>query len=133
MLAGWQECRDIFIVKYQAPLQDHDQQQTGPQAARQSGLALHTDGSIISFNVLLSEPVDFDGGGTFFSHLGRVVAPDQGEAVVHDGKKQHAGVPITRGVRYLLVGFVEVSKLLGVAFAVFGVISWFGGKVLITF
>jgi hypothetical protein len=84
------------MVKYEAPLAQAEGAEPQVMAAqRQSGLALHTDGSIISFNVLLGDPVvDFDGGGTYFPHLGCVVAPDQGGAVVHDGKKKHAGIPV---------------------------------------
>ena len=93
-------CRDLFIVKYEAV--------EGAQAS----LGLHTDGSIISFNVLLSAPSEFAGGGTFFKHLGKTIGPpqvDQGGCVVHDGKYPHAGVAITAGRRCVLVGFVETE------------------------
>ena len=90
-------CRDLFFVKYEfAP-------------GQQSGLARHTDGSVISFNVLLNPHAEFDGGGTHFTHLGRAVQIEQGGCVVHDGKVEHAGVPISRGKRMLMVGFVETT------------------------
>lgn len=94
---GHLACRDLFFVKYEAA------------SGAQAGLARHTDGSVLSFNVLLNDPVEFDGGGTYFTHLGRAESTGQGGCVLHDGKLEHAGVPITRGKRMLMVGFVETT------------------------
>lgn len=102
-------CRDRFIIKYSCPHDCVDSTTTSDTPAHRAGLGLHIDGSIISFNVLLNSPGEFAGGGTFFKHLNTVVHLDQGEAVVHDGKQKHAGVPITSGCRYILVGFVEAQ------------------------
>lgn len=41
---------DAFIVKYDAERQNH--------------LQLHTDASLLSFNILLNDGSEFDGGGT---------------------------------------------------------------------
>ena len=41
-----------------------------------------------------------------------VVEINQGDCVVHSGTVLHAGRNITRGKRYLLVGFVEASTSL---------------------
>lgn len=103
---------------------------------------MHTDGSIFSFNLLLNEPTDFDGGGTFFEATGQTVSADtitrspchaessrqplplvrpprhatppqvrasRGAAVGHSGQARHSGVAITRGERYLLVGFIACA------------------------
>ena len=45
------------------------QDETGASAAEgeQRGLNMHADGSLFSFNVLLTDPAEFEGGGTFFS------------------------------------------------------------------
>ena len=94
---GSSYCRDLFVVKYSA----------APGA--QADLKPHTDGSIISFNVLLNDSAEFDGGGTHFLHLDATISAERGGCVVHDSKYTHAGQPITRGVRYLLVGFVETT------------------------
>ena len=48
--------QDAFVVRY--------------DAAGQGGLATHTDDSELSFNLLLSEPADFAGGGTSFEAAG---------------------------------------------------------------
>jgi hypothetical protein len=75
----------------------------------QRDLTIHTDGSLFSFNLLLGEPSDFDGGGTFFEPTKRTVSPPRGGAVAHSGHVRHGGAPISRGVRHLLVGFVGVA------------------------
>ena len=85
--------RDIFIVKY--------------SASSQRGLKAHTDGCLMSFNVLLSHPNDFDGGGTWFKSIDSVVQLAQGDCVYHDANIVHQGIDITRGERYILVGFVD--------------------------
>jgi hypothetical protein len=84
---------DLFIVKYK-----HDEQ---------NFLEMHADGSIISFNILLSEQNDFEGGGTCFDD-GLVIKSEQGDLIIHNGKIKHSGLPITKGTRYLLVGFVYI-------------------------
>ena len=56
--------------------------------------------------VLLSPPAAFEGGGTRFEPTGHIARPRRGMAVGHSGQVRHAGEAITRGERYLLVGFV---------------------------
>ena len=110
--------RDLFFVRY-----SHTAAASGVRGA-QKGLEAHRDGSPISFNVLLNSADDFDGGGTFFEEdrdVGRDDAPDaqtalpprtvrriaRGDCLVHSGKQRHGGVPVTRGERFLLVGFID--------------------------
>ncbi|KAI9323365.1 hypothetical protein BX666DRAFT_1886116 [Dichotomocladium elegans] len=85
--------RDIFIVKYRADAQ--------------SGLRSHTDGCLISFNVLLNSPAEFEGGGTWFASTNTVVTIGQGDCVFHDARIMHKGVDIVRGERFILVGFID--------------------------
>jgi len=82
--------KDLFIVKYK-----HDEQ---------NFLEMHSDGTIISFNILLSEQNDFEGGGTCFDD-GLVIKSEQGDLIIHNGIIRHSGLPITQGTRYLLLGF----------------------------
>lgn len=93
---------DLFLVRYTAD----------GGADGQRGLRPHRDRSLLSFNVALSDPRAFDGGGTRIDALGgRIVRPRaQGDLVVHSGKLRHTGVPVTRGTRHILVGFVGVSS-----------------------
>ena len=85
--------RDLFFVKY--------------DLLKQNELKLHRDGSLISFNILLNKSSQFEGGGTYFKHLNKVITINKGDCVIHSGKVLHAGHPITSGERYILVGFLD--------------------------
>jgi hypothetical protein len=99
------EVYDWFYVKYSA------------EPGEQRELRRHADASLFSFNILLSDPSsDFEGGGTFFESSGWTTRIPQGAALVHGGDVIHGGYPVTRGERYILVGFVEVMR--GPAYAV---------------
>lgn len=89
--------RDLFFVKYEA------------RRGERSDLALHRDGSVLSFNVLLNSADDFTGGGTYFDALQRTVHVTQGNAVVHSGKVLHGGAPVLTGLRQILVGFLDIA------------------------
>jgi len=91
--------RDLFFVRYSAE---------EPRGQRE--LAVHRDGSILSFNILLNKPEDFDGGGTFIEPDDRTYQIGQGDCFVHAGKVRHGGAAITRGERYLLVAFVDLAE-----------------------
>jgi hypothetical protein len=88
------DIRDLFVVKY------HEQ--------TQNKLDLHCDGSFLSINVLLSDTNDFEGGGTYFDD-GLSVFLEQGDVLVHSGKIKHAGLPISKGTRYIMVAFVAIN------------------------
>ncbi|KAI8137469.1 hypothetical protein BJV82DRAFT_646841 [Fennellomyces sp. T-0311] len=85
--------RDVFLVKYAADAQ--------------RGLKMHTDGCLVSFNVLISHQDDFRGGGTYFASIDSDVQLEQGDCVFHDARIMHRGIDITQGERYILVGFVD--------------------------
>ncbi|OWZ21657.1 hypothetical protein PHMEG_0003746 [Phytophthora megakarya] len=89
--------RDLFFVKYEA------------RKGERSELALHRDGSVLSFNVLLNSADDFTGGGTYFDATKLTVRISQGDAAVHSGKVLHAGAPVLTGIRQILVGFLDVA------------------------
>jgi hypothetical protein len=57
----------------------------------------------------LSERSSYEGGGTDFDCLDEVLHLEQGELVLFDASMYHAGVPITTGLRYLLVGFCHTK------------------------
>ncbi|KAF7731506.1 hypothetical protein EC973_009270 [Apophysomyces ossiformis] len=85
--------RDFFLVKYSADAQ--------------AGLAMHTDGCLISFNILINTPNEFEGGGTYFASTNEVVHIQQGDCVFHSAKIMHQGMPVSLGQRFILVGFVD--------------------------
>eukprot|EP00438_Fugacium_kawagutii_P003505 Skav218386 [mRNA] locus=scaffold2066:404308:405384:- [translate_table: standard] len=87
--------RDLFFVKYSVD--------------GQAGLALHRDGSIVSFNVLLNQATEFEGGGTYVEADDCAYQIDQGDCFVHSGKLRHGGQPVTKGERFILVAFVDVD------------------------
>ena len=84
---------DLFIVKYEEGIQNE--------------LEIHTDGSFITINILLSDKNDFEGGGTYFAD-GTSCFLNQGDMIFHSGLIKHAGLPITKGKRYLLVVFTSI-------------------------
>jgi len=85
---------DLFIVKYKDNEQNY--------------LDMHCDGSFLSFNILLSDTADFEGGGTYFDD-GLTAYLEQGDILIHTSRIKHAGLPITKGTRYLLVGFLNID------------------------
>jgi len=86
--------KDLFIVKYDEQMQNK--------------LDLHHDSSFLSINILLSDPKDFEGGGTYFND-GLTVFLEQGDVLVHSGKVKHSGLPVTKGTRYIMVAFVVID------------------------
>jgi hypothetical protein len=84
---------DLFIAKY--------------DSETQNSLDEHRDGSFFSFNILLNEPSNFEGGGTCFED-GVTVYLEQGDIIVHSGRIKHRGNKITKGVRYILVAFISI-------------------------
>jgi hypothetical protein len=108
---------DFFCANYRA--------RTESQPQVMDRLVAHRDGSLLSFTVTLTDPADFDGGGTFFEALkqvlpdashegilrkGGVIRPTRsGDAVFHTGKALHGADVVTRGERTVLVGFVHVD------------------------
>jgi len=93
-LDGHAKAFDLFVVKYEVGAQDR--------------LALHRDASELSFVALLSDPKDYEGGGTYYETTGQTVMCGQGDVVFHCGKMRHAGKQITRGKRFILIGFFDV-------------------------
>ena len=93
---------DVFIVKY--------------DSEKQSKLNKHRDGTIFSFNILLNDTSNFTGGGTKFyfnsnsDENNLTILNKKGSLVIHSGFIQHEGLPITSGVRYILVGFISYLK-----------------------
>ena len=86
------------------------------------------DYSELSFNLLLSPPTSFEGGGTGFLTAPAtardgadiegedeaevmVARPERGEMLSHFGQLLHAGQPVVSGTRYILAGFVAVESL----------------------
>eukprot|EP00984_Skeletonema_dohrnii_P020728 scaffold10162_cov118-Skeletonema_dohrnii-CCMP3373.AAC.3 len=112
---------DLFCASYEAS--GYDDQTDRETMDR---LDFHRDGSLLSFTVLLSQPEDFEGGGTIFDALrdaadesdqqstvlkapGSIQPLNAGYATLHSGKLLHGGHVVTKGQRIVLVGFVDVD------------------------
>ena len=78
-------------------------------AARASKLKLHKDNVDLSFILLLSDPDDFEAGGTFIEALNTTIPLAQGQALVFNGQLVHSAAAITKGRRYVLSGFTTFS------------------------
>jgi hypothetical protein len=51
---------------------------------------------------------DFEGGGTYYREYQQVFQPSQGSMVINPAGLRHEGKAITKGTRYLLVGFNQL-------------------------
>lgn len=92
---------DAFIVRY-----DMDDESIS--------LPEHSDTSSMSFTLSLNERgKDFEGGGTWFEAInkegGKIVDGDLGCVTAFAGPLRHAGYPISRGTRVILVLFCYVE------------------------
>ena len=88
---------EIFIAKY-----DGDTKQA------QKDLEYHEDGSEFSFIVALND--DYVGGGTHFSKENKTIHLKTGDVVIFCGQTRHGGIPVTKGTRYILPGFLYYGK-----------------------
>ena len=80
----------------------------GSGQRRQAGLGMHRDGTLLNCVVLLSRPQDFDGGGTMFaSPLDTTYQTRRGDCLCSCGQLLHGAAPVTSGVRYVLIAFID--------------------------
>ena len=110
------------IVKYEADL-------------GQCELGLHQDGPLLTCNIALNSPLEYEGGGTILpleleganldqeppggvlrpadtqvEGAGTAVVLPEGHALVHPGHVRHAGAPISSGARWLLGLFFDGAE-----------------------
>ena len=106
------EVDDVFLIKY-----EYDPSADPP---KQNYLKVHRDDSVLSFVINLNRSgIDFENGGTHFVEhtndkneiVPYLVNPRNiGTLVSFCGKQRHSGYPITKGVRYVLAGFIQVNN-----------------------
>ena len=114
--------REAFVVRYEAPEVGGGQEVGGGGAGgeaaqgdtaakgwpKQPGLALHRDGTLLNCIILLSSPSEFEGGGTVFAPpLDSTYRSGRGECLCSCGQYLHGAEPVSRGVRYVLVAFID--------------------------
>jgi hypothetical protein len=92
---------DIFVLKYENSIEaasDPDRVASPAQAS----VKAHLDDSIFTYLIPLTD--DFEGGGTRFVYSEEVYKPKRGTLLLFSGKNMHEGLPVTKGIRYVLAG-----------------------------
>ena len=97
----------LFFVRYN----DETEYRNTTDNFKQNSLNLHRDGSLISFNILLNELSEFEGGGTHFQNIDKTIAIERGDCCVHPGNILHCANGIIKGKRYVLVGFLNAKRI----------------------
>lgn len=96
--------QDVFIARYEA------------DGEGQPSLPWHKDGSVLSYIAALNDPAEYEGGGTqFVSEEGPKVRMARGEVCFFLGQTLHCGIAVTKGVRYIMAGFLDLIVPRGVA------------------
>lgn len=69
---------------------------------------VHIDNGVLALTLALSPQTDYEGGGTFFEHLGEdaLVEMDAGHATWRPGSVRHGGHRVSRGERYIIGAFL---------------------------
>jgi hypothetical protein len=82
-----------------------------------AGQPLHRDLGLVSVNIMLNSPTEFQGGGTFFENqllLSESAQPLKpigvGHALLHQSSQRHAGAATLAGIRDILVVFITVPS-----------------------
>ena len=91
------EIQELFIAKYD-----------GDKSNSQKSLIKHVDGSEFSFIIALND--NYKGSGTYFLKNKKKILLNKGDVVIFCGQTEHAGLPVTQGVRYILPGFIYYGK-----------------------
>ena len=121
--------KEAFIVKYEAPEAapetapdaseaTSEASSRGPDGAcamagrparpRQAGLGMHRDGTLLNCVILLSDPSDFEGGGTTFAPpLDATYHTGRGDCLCSCGQLLHGAKPVTSGLRYVMIAFID--------------------------
>jgi predicted 2-oxoglutarate/Fe(II)-dependent dioxygenase YbiX len=56
---------------------------------------------------MLSQSHEYDGGGTYFRCIKQTIKLRKGQVLIHPGDLYHRGVDISRGMRQLVVCFMD--------------------------
>lgn len=87
--------KDLFVVCYHGkqPKADQDVKRYAIPS-KQASLAIHSDGCLLSFSLLLNHHNAFEGGGTFFKRMGQTFHVEQGGLLMHDAGLERESFPL---------------------------------------
>jgi hypothetical protein len=85
---------DLFIVKYEEGFQHK--------------FDMYTNGSFLTFNIMLSSSRDYEGGGIEFND-GIKIFLEQGDLLLHSGYVKHTPLKVTKSKLYILVAFIDIN------------------------
>jgi len=66
------------------------------------------DDGFFSFCISLNQPDNFEEGGIYFED-GITTHLEQGDALIYSGKIKHMNIPVTKGIKYKLFGFIDFN------------------------
>jgi predicted 2-oxoglutarate/Fe(II)-dependent dioxygenase YbiX len=72
-----------------------------------TGIEMHYDGCDITWQLMLSDLSEYNGGGTYIRALRKTLKLRQGQVLVHPGEMYHKGLDIAGGTRVLMVCFMD--------------------------
>ena len=72
---------------------------------------VHIDNGILAMTLAMTPPSHYNGGGTFFEHMGvdHLIHMDVGHGTFRPGSVRHGAHPVTSGTRYILGAFLLLS------------------------
>lgn len=88
--------KELFLIKY--------------EDTKQNKLDAHVDGNEFSFVLALNSPDEYEGGGTYFVNQQKRIQLNKGDCLVFCGQNKHQGMPVTKGKRFVLAGFIYYKK-----------------------
>ncbi|KAL7518933.1 hypothetical protein ACHAWX_003734 [Stephanocyclus meneghinianus] len=121
---------DSLFIRYNGTEANIDAGQSRHHNRIGAGQPLHRDLGYVSVNIMLNNPDEFEGGGTFFEQQllscdtwndtrfnatspcpGPLLPLGAGHALAHLSSDRHAGAATTEGVRDILVIFIAVAEM----------------------
>jgi hypothetical protein len=85
---------ELFILKY--------------EEGYQNNFDLYNNGSVLTFNVMLSSSKDYEGGGKQFND-GIKISLEQGDLLLHSGYVKHTDLDVIKGKLYILVALININ------------------------
>ena len=66
------------------------------------------DDGFFSFCIPLNQPDNFEEGTIYFED-GITTHLEKGDALIYSGKTKHINIPVKKGIKYTLFGFIDLN------------------------